>query len=276
MAAETGKSWFNVEALLSVVMHVALLGVCAWYFRNPLTVNIIAAGDGQGGGENAIEVSTVDGKLLGFTPPRPVSFIGEDENPLNNKEVTTEAPTPDPNSDVLPSTKTTPTPKEKLTTDRPTANQTSQLVSQTPLRGSSPDTSVDVGRTFGIQVPSMTQGVGLSSGANLGPEGVPGGSAYGRLIQTILSRNYNPPMLNDASATQYVLVQLRIGRDGRILSLVNGRIAPSYFKRRGANELINNAAERAVIASNPFPPFPNGFLMGAQEGVVEVLFRYPK
>jgi hypothetical protein len=276
LAAETGKSWFSAEAALSVMMHVALLGVCAWYFRNPLTVNIIAAGDGQGGGGDAIEVSTVDGRSLGFTPPRPVSFIGEDQNPLNNEVVSTEAPTPDPNSDVLPSIKTTPTPKEKLTTDRPTANQTSQLVSQTPLRGSSPDTTVDVGRAFGIQVPSMTKGVGLSSGANLGQTGVPGGSAYGRLIQTILSRNYNPPMLNDASDPQYVLVQLRIARDGRILSLVNGRIAPNYFKRRGANDLINNAAERAVIASNPLPPFPNGFLMGAQEGVAEILFRYPK
>ncbi|HKQ89502.1 MAG TPA: TonB C-terminal domain-containing protein [Blastocatellia bacterium] len=262
--------------MLSVVMHGALLGVLAWYFQNPLTVNIIAAGDGQGGGGDAIEVSTVDGSSLGFIPPRPVSLIGEDQNKLNNEVVSTEAPTPDPNSDVLPSTKATPTPKEKLTTDRPTANQTSQLVSQTPLRGSSPNTTVDVGRTFGIQVPSMTQGVGLSSGANLGQNGVPGGSAYGRLIQTILSRNYNPPMLNDVSETQYVLVQLRIARDGRILSLVNGRIAPSFFKRRGANDLINNAAERAVIASNPLPPFPNGFLMGAQDGVAEILFRYPK
>ena len=275
MAAETGKSWFGVEAVLSALMHAALLGVCVWYFRNPLTVDIIAAGEGQGGGESAIEVSTVDGRLLGFTPPRAVSSTGDDDNTPNNEVVSTEAPTPDPNSNVLPSTKPTPNPKDR-TTDRPTANQTAQFVSPTPLRGRTSDTTIDVGRTFGVQVPSMNQGVGVTSGANLGPSGVPGGSAYGRLIQSILSRNYNPPMLNDASATQYVLVQLRIGRDGQILSLVNGRIAPSYFKRRGANELITNAAERAVIASNPLPPFPNGFLMGAQEGVAEILFRYPK
>lgn len=262
--------------MLSVVMHVALLGVCAWYFRNPLTTDIIAAGEGQGSGASVIEVGTVDGKSLGFTPYRNVSYVGNEPNTPNNEVVSTDAPKPDPDSEVLPSTKSTPTPKEKLTTDRPTANQTSQLVSQTPLRGSSANTSVDVGRTFGSQFPSMNQGVGVSSGANLGASGVPGGSAYGRLIQNILSRNYNPPMLNDASATQYVIVQLRIARDGRILSLVNGRIAPSYFKRRSGNDLINNAAERAVIASNPLPPFPNGFLMGGQEGVAEVLFRYPK
>jgi hypothetical protein len=40
--------------------------------------------------------------------------------------------------------------------------------------------------------------------------------------------------------------------------------------------LVNNAAERAVLASNPLPPFPNGFLLGAQEAVAEIWFRYPK
>jgi hypothetical protein len=91
-----------------------------------------------------------------------------------------------------------------------------------------------------------------------------------------LSRNFNPPTLNDASGVHIVIVQLRIARDGRILSLVNGRVAPSYFKQRSANDLINNAAERAVIASHPLPPFPNGFLMSGQEGVAEILFKYPK
>ena len=40
--------------------------------------------------------------------------------------------------------------------------------------------------------------------------------------------------------------------------------------------LVNYAAERAVIAANPLPPFPNGFLLGAQEAVAEIWFRYPK
>jgi hypothetical protein len=256
-------------------MHAAVLGVCAWYFSGPITTTIIAAGEGQGSGDGVIEVSAIDARALGFTLPRSVSFLGKDENAANNELVTTEAPQPDPNSEVLPSTNPDKNPKDR-TTDRPTANQNSQLVSPTPLRGGGPDTSVDVGRTFGSQFPSMTAGVGVGSGANLGPSGVPGGSAYGRLIQNILSRNFNPPMLNDAGATHYVIVQLRIARDGRILSLVNGRVAPSYFKRRSASDLINNAAERAVIASNPLPPFPNGFLMSSQDGVAEILFKYPK
>jgi hypothetical protein len=144
------------------------------------------------------------------------------------------------------------------------------------MRGGSSNTNVEVGRSFGSPVPAMTAGVGVGSGANLGAGGVPGGSEYGRRIQMILGRNYNPPVTNDAGGTQYVVVRLRIARDGRILSLVSGRVAQSYFKQRSANDLINYAAERAVIASNPLPPFPNGFLMGADEAVAEIWFRYPK
>jgi len=106
--------------------------------------------------------------------------------------------------------------------------------------------------------------------------GVSGGSEYGRRIQIILSRNYNPPSINDVAGPQYVIVQLRIARDGRVLSLINGRLSPGYIKKRSSNDLINYAAERAVIASNPLPPFPNGFLMGAQEAVAEIWFKYPK
>jgi hypothetical protein len=260
-------------------MHGALLGLCAWYFRNPLTTNILAAGEGQGGGESAIEVGTVDGKTLGFTPYRNVSYEGSDPNTPNNEVVSTATPPPDPNAEVLPSTKSTPNPKDKLT-DRPTADQTAQLVSQTPLRGSNANTSVEVGRTIGTPVPSMTQGVGVSSGVNLtgGASGVPGGSEYGRRIQMILGRNYNPPTTNDAGEAQYVIVQLRISRDGKILSVVNGQIPQNYFKKRSQNGLVNNAVVRAVLAANNdgLPPFPNGFLMGAQEAVAEVWFRYPK
>jgi hypothetical protein len=258
-------------------MHVAVLGVCVWYFRNPLTTAIVAAGEGQGSGQEAIEVGVIEARQLGFTPPRPVTFVGEEKNAPNNEVVETAAPKPDTSAEVLPSTKSTPRPKENLkTTERPTANQTSQVVSPTPMRGGSPNTNVEVGRSFGSPVPAMTSGVGVGAGANLGAGGVPGGSEYGRRIQMILGRNYNPPASNDASGTQYVVIRLRIARDGRILSLVNGRVAPTYFKQRNPNELINYAAERAVIASNPLPPFPNGFLTGAEEAVAEIWFRYPK
>jgi hypothetical protein len=264
--------------MLSFAMHVVLLGVCAWVFRNPLTTQIVAAGEGQPSGDGAIEVGVVEAGQLGLTQPKTVSYIGEEKDAANNEVVETEQPKPASEAEVLPSmTKPTPKPDEKAAkTDRPTANQTEQLVSQKPLQGKSANTNVEVGRSYGSQVPAMTAGVGVGPGANLGAGGVPGGSEYGRRIQMILSRNYNPPAATDASGTQYVIIRLRIARDGRVLSLANGRVAPSYFKQRSPVELVNYAAERAVIASNPLPPFPNGFLMEAQEAVAEIWFRYPK
>jgi hypothetical protein len=272
---ETEKNWFPLTSL-SIVMHVVLLGACAWYFKNPITVNIIAAGEGEGGGENAIvEVSTVDGRALGFKTPLSLSSPGENVNTPNNMEVSTET-LRDPDAEVLPSTSPTPKPKDSVTTDRPTV-QSPQIVSQTPLRGSSANNNIQVGPTMGAPVPSMIQGIGVSSSTNLGGNnvGVPGGSAYGKLIQGILGRNYNPAATNDAGGEQFVIVQLHIARDGRILSVVNGRVTSNHFKKRSANTLINNAVERAVIAANAqgLPAFPSGFLSGVQEAVAEVWFK---
>src|SRR5262245_14309509 len=144
MAVGTIKrgGWLRAETALSVVMHGALLGLLAWYFQSPLTTTIIAAGEGEGSGESVIEVGTIDARALGFTLPRPVSFVGEEKNTANNEVVETEALKPDTNAEVLPTTKSTPPPKEKLTTtSRPTAPQNSTIVSPTPLRGSMSDKS---------------------------------------------------------------------------------------------------------------------------------------
>jgi TonB C terminal len=262
---------------LSVVLHVALMVMCAWVFRQPISTEIVAAGEGQGSGESVIEVGVVEAGQLGLTLPRSISTIGEDESPANNLNIERDIPKPDIDAEVLPSDKQQPKPKDTNRTDRPTPNQPDQLVTKQPLRGNSSNTNVEVGRTFGSQTPAMTKGVGVGTGANLGASGVPGGSAYGRIIQQILSNNYNPQTINDAAGTQYVIVQLRIARDGRILSVVNGRVIPSHIKRRSSNELINSAVERAIIASrDKLPAFPNGFLMSSQEAVAEIWFRYPK
>ncbi len=257
-------------------MHLVLLGACVFIFRHPLSTQIVAAGEGQGSGESVIEVGVVEASQLGLTQPRAVSYAGEEENKANNEVVETESPKPASDAEAIPSATKQPAKTKATTTERPTANQNEQLVTQKPLRGSSANTNVEVGRSFGSAVPAMSSGVGVGSGANPGAGGVPGGSEYGRRIQMILSRNYSPPAISDANGAQYVIVQLRIARDGRILSLAGGRLSPSYLKRRSSNDLINYAAERAIIASNPLPPFPNGFLMGAQEAVAEIWFRYPK
>lgn len=256
---------------------MALLVACIWVFRNPLTTEIVAAGEGEGSGESVIEVGTIEAGQLGLTLPRSISTVGEDATPANNMIVERDLPKPETDAEVLPSDKQPPKLKEKLRTNRPTANQTEQLVTKDPLRGSSADRNVEIGRTFGSQTPAMTHGVGVGVGASLGANGVPGGSTYGRIIQQILSSNYNPQTLNDVVGTQYVIVQIHIDRNGRITSVVGGRVVPGHFKRRSSNDLINAAVERAIIASaNRLPPFPNGFLLGAQEAVAEVWFRYPK
>jgi outer membrane biosynthesis protein TonB len=133
-----------------------------------------------------------------------------------------------------------------------------------------------VGRSYGSPTPGAVGGVSLGNGGGYGAgTGLPGGSAYGRVIQQILSRNYNPPVA-DSAAPQEVIILLKIGRDGKILSIINGRVAPQFIKQRSTNALVNNAAERAVLAANPLPPFPAGFLSNVQEAIAEVRFRYPK
>ena len=117
--------------------------------------------------------------------------------------------------------------EKKTPTERPTANQTEQLYSKQPLRGRSADTNVEVGRTFGSPAPQLSGGIGIGAGGGggAGAGGIPGGSEYGRRIQLILSRNYNPPTVAEAGGTHYVIIQLRVARDGRILSLAAGASA---------------------------------------------------
>jgi hypothetical protein len=262
---------------LSLLLHLCVLGLCFWYFRSPLTTQIVAAGAGENGG-GAIEVGLIEASQLGFTKPKPVTFVGEENAPANNVEVETAKPIPAPDAEVLPNTTKTPKPERPNVekTERPTANQNEVLVSKQPLRGGSSNTNVEVGRSSGVPAPALTNGVGVGNASvGGGTSGVPGGSEY-RRIQMILSRNYNPPGGFDSAGPHFVIIRLRIARDGRILSLAGGRVAPAYIKQRSPIDQVNYAAERAIIASNPLPPFPNGFLLTAEEAVAEIWFRYPK
>ena len=266
----------------SFVAHGLLLFALGCYFRAPLAMELIVAGEGDGGQGGAIEVGVISASQLSFLQPKPVAFVGETTATVNNVEVETAKPKPPPDAEVLPTNKTA-KPKDTVEKiERPTANQNELLVTKQPLRGASPSTSVEVGRSTGSPIPAsapnFASGIGVvatPSGLG-GASGVPGGSEYGRRIQMILSRNYNPPSGNETAGQQYVVIQLRIARDGRILSLAGGRVAPNFIKRRASIDQVNYAAERAILAANPLPPFPNGFLMTAQEAVAEIWFRYPK
>jgi hypothetical protein len=163
-----------------------------------------------------------------------------------------------------------------LKTDRPVADQQEKIFTGKDERGRSDNSTAQVGRTYGTPSPTMIGGVGIGSGGGFGGgTGLPGGSEYGRRIQMIFSRNYNPAQGDEANV-QTVIIALRVSRDGKILSISNGRVEPSAIRQRAANDLVNRAAERAVIASDPLPPLPNGFLPDANAISFNLIFRYPK
>jgi TonB C terminal len=277
---ESKEQGSRLGVALSVALHVIVFAALFIAFNRAISSEIVAAGPGEGGegGGGSIEVGVTDkSAILGFAKPQPVSHLGDTENEINNTRVETLRHT-DPASEALlpPTEKEVPDPKS-LKTDRPVINQQEKIFTGKDERGRSQNQSAQVGRSFGSPTPTaLIGGVGIGSGGGFGSgTGLPGGSEYGRRIQSILGRNYSPPAI-DSGNIEYVVIVLRIARDGRILSLSGGRLASSYIKRRSANAQVNYAAERAVIAADPLPPFPSGFLAGAQEATAEVWFRYPK
>jgi hypothetical protein len=262
---------------LSVALHAALVAALLAWFNSAATTQIVAAGPGEGGegGGGSIEVGVADAAaILGFARPQPVSFVGDQDSPVNNARL--EKAEPDEAGEELAPTEKQPADKDSIKTDRPVVNQQERIFTGKEERGRSATETAQVGRSFGSPTPAMVGGVGIGSGGGFGGgTGLPGGSAYGRLIQGILGRNFNPPAL-DSEGVQYVIILLRISRDGRILSVVNGRVAPQFIRQRSTLALVNNAAERAVLAANPLPPFPAGFLAGTEQVEALVWFRYPK
>jgi len=264
--------------VLSVVLHIAVIAGLALWSNFFSTATFIAAGPGEGGegGGGSIQVGVADpSSLLGFAKPQSVSYVGDKPNTINNAILEHEKKEETAPDEVL----TPPRPEERnpkaIKTNRAVADQQERVITAKPQLGKSDSTSALTGRSYGNPTPALAGGIGIGNGQGLGVgTGIPGGSEYGRRIQMILSRNYNPPP-QDSAATQYVVVLLRISRTGKILSISNGRVQASYFKKRSPLELVNNAAERAILASE-LPPFPAGFLGSAQEAVAEVWFRYPK
>ena len=275
-----GEKSSRIGVALSIALHLIVFAALFVAFNRVVSSEIVAAGPGEGGegGGGSIEVGVADkSAILGFARPQPVSHLGDTDEAINNVRVEA-ARQPDPNSEALlpPTEKDVPDPKA-LKTNRPVVNQQERIFTGKDERGRSADQSAQVGRSYGSPTPTaLTGGVGIGSGGGFGGgTGLPGGSEYGRRIQAILGRNYSPPAI-DSGGVQYVIIRLRIARDGRILSLSGGRVAAAYVRQRSANAQVNYAAERAVIAADPLPPFPSGFLPGAQEATAEVWFRYPK
>lgn len=265
--------------ILSLALHAVVFAALVFFTGRISSSEIVAAGPGEGGegGGGAIEVGVADQRaILGFAKPQPVSYIGDKDNEINNARVENAPREADSAEDTLPPTdKVVPDPKA-LKTDKPVVNQEEKIFTGDEKRGRSDSATAQVGRTYGTPVPAMIGGVGIGAGGGAGGgTGLPGGSEYGRRIQTIFSRNYNPSG-SENEGVQTVIITLRISRDGRILSISNGRISPAAFKQRASLAQVNYAAERAVLASDPLPRFPDGFMPGKDEASVNLIFRYPK
>jgi outer membrane biosynthesis protein TonB len=275
-----GAAGDRLGLLVSLALHAAVLALLFVTFQHMASQEFVAAGPGKGGegGGGAIEVGVADkNAILGFAKPMEVSYVGDTDDPINNARLEHERKEDESSEELLPRTERELPEHDAVKTNRPVAEQHEKIFTGKEERGRSATQTAQAGRTFGTPTPaSMIGGVGLGSGGGFGVgTGLPGGSEYGRRIQSILSRNFNPPP-GDSDAPQFVVIVLRIARDGRILSISNGRVAGSYVKRRSGNAQVNYAAERAVLAANPLPPFPAGFLTGASEASAEVWFRYPK
>jgi hypothetical protein len=265
--------------LLSIALHAIVISGMIFLHSWDATRTIVAAGAGEGGegGGGAIEVGVTDSSaILGFARPQPVSHLGDKDSSINNARIETSRPDAESADEVLPATERESPNPDAVKTDRPVVSQHERIFTGKEERGRSQSQTAQVGRTFGSPTPAMIGGVGIGSGGGFGGgTGLPGGSEYGRRIQSILSRNFNPPAV-DIEGVQYVVIILKIARDGRVLSVSGGRVSPAYFKQRSPMAQINYAAERAVLAANPLPRMPDGFLMSAQEVSAEVWFRYPK
>ena len=273
-AVDNGLGRYGVA--MSIALHLIVTAIILIASSRFLTTEIVAAGPGEGGeGGGSIDVGVADpSAILGFAKPQPISNLGDRDDKINNARIE-HAPREEETRDDVPATEKQPNDPKSVKTDRPVANQTERNFTGKDERGKTDSTSAQVGRTYGTPTPALIGGVGIGSGGAGGGTGLPGGSEYGRRIQMIFSRNYNPPQ-TDAGGVELVVIALRISRDGRILSVVNGRVDPASIRQRAQIAQVNYAAERAIIASNPLPPFPPGFLPSVGEVSVNLIFRYPK
>lgn len=265
--------------VFSIALHAAVMAALLFWAHRIISTEIVAAGPGEGGegGGGSIEVGLADrSAILGFARPQPVSYVGDKDEPLNNAKVETDRKEDERAEALLPPTERDAPDPKSVKTDRPVVDQQEKIFTGKEERGRSDAQTVQQGHSYGSPAPAFIGGVGIGSGGGSGAgTGLPGGSEYGRRIQMILSRNFNPSQA-DSDGVQTVIMALSISRDGKILSVVGGRVTPSDIRQRSGSAQVNFAAERAVVASDPLPPFPVGFLPGVQQVRVNFIFRYPK
>jgi hypothetical protein len=258
---------FDRWLVLSLTGHVAFgLSLLALHRDGSTAQLLLVAGPGgEGGGGSAIEVGLAEGwELARLFPQLPTGALAETPG-LSTARIR-QKPDDELSPDlVLPGRKRQPAEPGTITTDRPVVSGPRPYTGQQQIGGTT-STSALVGPTL-----PLAGGVGLGPG---GGTGIPGGSDYGRRLQQALSAYYR---LTPAAALghRFVVVRIRIARDGRILSIVNGRLDPAAFIRPSGNPIVDTRVEAALLELNRNPiPFPPDFLPGVREAIAEIYFQY--
>lgn len=258
---------------VSTALHIIVLSLVLGISQPPL---FVAAGQGEGGiGDGgAIQVGLADAAELGLSKRRLVGYEGADQNETVNNLRLVHQSLDDLDGEVAVSKPYLPPDARK--TFLPVVPKQEQLYSRRPREALSRTSTAETASSYGSRKPNVVGGVGIGDGSNPYGTGLPGGSEYGRRVQAILSRNFTPPQIA-ISGVSTVIVYVKISRDGRVTSVINGRVPRQYFKTLSQNDLLNFAVERAIVATalQGLPPFPSGFLSGVNEAVAEVWFQYP-
>src|SRR5713101_4022071 len=134
-----GEKSPRLGVALSVALHVIIFAALFIAFNRVVSSEIVAVGPGEGGegGGGSIEVGVADkSAILGFAKPQPVSYVGDNDDAINNARV--ERARRDTDSEALlpPTEKDIPDP-QSLKTDRPVVNQHERIFTGKEERGKS-------------------------------------------------------------------------------------------------------------------------------------------
>ncbi|MCS6817218.1 MAG: TonB C-terminal domain-containing protein [Blastocatellia bacterium] len=254
---------------LSVAGHMALGLALALLRLGGSTADflVIAGPEGKGGRGSAIEVGLAEGwEIARLFPQLPAGALGETPG-LSTVRIEKKSEADAQPDLVLPGRKPQPPEPGAILTDRPVRQGPRPYTGRQEIGGTT-NTSALVGPTL-----PLAGGVGLGTGPG-GGSGIPGGSDYGRRLQQALSTYYRLTP-TAALGQRFVIVRVRIARDGRILSIVNGRLDPAAFIRSSGNPIVDTRVEAALLELNRHPiPFPPDFLPGVREAIAEIYFQY--
>jgi hypothetical protein len=264
---------------MSLLGHVFLLLGLLWLgtYTVALGPTFIAAGPGDGpGGQagpgNAIEVGLIGAsEFLRFSPEPETATLGNEPNESAGFEDVQQ------NIEEAEMTRAEPVPGRRRETEA-NVKTTERPVSASPERPYAPDkpgtvsssTSALIGMPGSPLPGRMTGGIGLG---DIGG-GIPGGSDYGRRLQQALIGYYRL-IPRQTTEPRYVIVRVRIARNGQILSVQDGQLDPTAFVHRSGNVVIDSRVAAALLEVNRNPiPFPANFLPGYREALAEIYFQY--